>query len=247
MSSTSTRGGIQGLVDKAEKSVSQTNQQLGEAFQDIQTLMDRAAPMVQLASSIAAKVQKINSSSVGEDSDNALIRNYLVQLGIDSPVTKDVAGSLFHQELAKEIGKIIVPLLSQPPYLGAIDLVDVYCIFNRARGVGNLVSPEDILKSCDCFDKLCIPLLLKKFPSGVNVLQAKGFAEDMVISRIMSELKAQSDGLDVTGLSNRLGNGISLEMLNGYLQSAEEKGLICRDSAPPLGILFYFPATPFFP
>lgn len=245
---TPSRGGIQGLVEAAERNASVTNQQLGEAFQDLQALMGRAGQMVQLASSIAAKLQKMSSQSApfSNNSDMALVKNCLVQLGIDSPVTKDAAGSLFHLELAKEIGKVILPRLSQPPYVGAVDLVDVYCLVNRARGVGNLVSPADLLKACTSFDQVAVPLMLKQFPSGLNVLQTKSFSDQVILTKITQALEDQPNGLDLTGFSIQLGPSLSLDLLKYYLQLAEDQSLVCRDSAPPLELLFYFPAAPFY-
>lgn len=36
---------------------------------------------------------------------------------------------------------------------GMIALVDVYCLFNRARGT-ELISPEDLLQACALWEKL---------------------------------------------------------------------------------------------
>ena len=49
-------------------------------------------------------------------------------------------------------------------------VTDVYCFFNRARGT-ELISPEDLYRSCVLFDELQLPVRLRKFDSGVLVVQ----------------------------------------------------------------------------
>jgi len=225
-----------------------TSQQLGASFEDFQTLIENAAPMVQLATSIASKVQKhlATSKSTELNDTDTLIQSYLVQLGIDSPITKDAAGSMFHLELSKEIGKVILPIILKPPYFGMIDLMDVFCLFSRARGVGNFVSPSDLVKSCELFDRAGVPLFIRRFPSGVTVLQSTSPNDYKIIDRIVSELESEVSGLDLASLSYRFGASISLEMLKIHLSEAESLGRICRDLSPPVGTLIYYAASPFF-
>ncbi|KAJ3146822.1 hypothetical protein HDU86_008380 [Geranomyces michiganensis] len=66
-----------------------------EAFSDLDALMDKAAEMVKLAESISSKLAQTASTSaaasLGADDDSsemATFRSYLIELGVDSPVTK---------------------------------------------------------------------------------------------------------------------------------------------------------------
>jgi len=63
-----------------------------------------------------------------------------------SSVTKDLAGKNYFQELAMELEKFLAPVLSKVG--GILALVDVYCMYNRARG-NSLISPEDLLIACE--------------------------------------------------------------------------------------------------
>ncbi|RVW23844.1 Vacuolar protein sorting-associated protein 36 [Vitis vinifera] len=59
---------------------------------------------------------------------------------------------------------------------GMINLIDIYCLFNRARGTGfviffKLISPEDLLQACSIWEKFDVPVMLRKFDSGVMVIQ----------------------------------------------------------------------------
>lgn len=52
-----------------------------------------------------------------------------------------------------------------------IALTDLYCLFNRARGT-SLISPEDLHRACLLFEKLNLPVKLRRFDSGVLVVQS---------------------------------------------------------------------------
>ena len=54
---------------------------------------------------------------------------------------------------------------------GLLALTDVYCIFNRARGT-ELVSPDDLLAAGKLFPQLGASMQLKRFTSGVLVVQS---------------------------------------------------------------------------
>lgn len=41
---------------------------------------------------------------------------------------------MFHKELARELVEFILPIVEREG--GTMSLMDVYCVFNRARGVG---------------------------------------------------------------------------------------------------------------
>lgn len=49
-------------------------------------------------------------------------------------VSRDTAGAVFHKELARELVEFILPIVEREG--GTMSLMDIYCVFNRARGVG---------------------------------------------------------------------------------------------------------------
>ena len=84
-------------------------------------------------------------------------------------MTKEsVASGLFHDELARQLADFLRTPVDRAG--GMLSLIDVYCMFNRARGT-ELVSPDDLLVACKKFPRLQIPLRLRTFASGVMVLQ----------------------------------------------------------------------------
>ena len=49
-------------------------------------------------------------------------------------VYRDTAGAVFHKELARELVEFALPIVEREG--GTMSLMDIYCVFNRARGVG---------------------------------------------------------------------------------------------------------------
>lgn len=120
-------------------------------------------------------------------------------MGITSPVTRQTAGALFHQQLALQLADFLAPRLEHAR--GVMTLPDTYCLFNRARG-NELVSPEDLIKvrsavasafvcvrgdshclchqACSLWEKLHVGLRLRRFDSGVLVVQSLALSEEKV-------------------------------------------------------------------
>ena len=57
-----------------------------------------------------------------------------------------MAGKNYFSELARELEKFLVSVLNE--FGGVLALVDIYCMYNRARGT-DLISPEDLLIACE--------------------------------------------------------------------------------------------------
>ncbi len=86
---------------------------------------------------------------------------------------RDLSGKNYFTELAKEVEKFTSSVLSN--FGGVLALVDLYCMYNRARGT-DLISPEDLLLACEKLNH--IPeskIILRTFQSGVKVVQNKEF------------------------------------------------------------------------
>jgi hypothetical protein len=153
------------------------------------------------------------AASDGEEELDADTALDLVNLGIVSPVTRQTAGSLYHQELSRQVRwgvafcgwccilQVLLPMDAEPaacsctlalkiclpcfphalpptcppdaslPPLqladflhgpmerasGMMPLPDVYCLYNRARGV-ELISPDDLLHAIRLFPQVQLRL-----------------------------------------------------------------------------------------
>jgi len=113
-------------------------------------------------------------------------------------------------------------------------LPDVFCFFNRARGTA-LVSPEDLLKACELFSTLGLPVVFRVLPSGVQLVQLSSFRDDALADRIASAV-ASKGKLSALELAQK--DAISVVLAREQLLITESRGLICRDDAPE-GLLFY--------
>lgn len=82
-----------------------------DAFRDLRGLMAKAGEMVQLAARFRGTLG--DSGSEGMDPDMAA---QLITMGIQSPVTRDSAGALFHQQLARQVRASPLPLPLQPAH-----------------------------------------------------------------------------------------------------------------------------------
>ncbi|CAI5471595.1 unnamed protein product [Closterium sp. Yama58-4] len=153
--------GVGGILRREAEQKQATDRSLQEAFSDLNALMAKASEMVKLAERMRQKLQQqqgaasgeiapsLSSSSSSSSSSAAAaseeLQDLLLKMGIESPVTRETAGALYHRQLSRELADFIGPVLEKTG--GTMLLVDVYCIFNRARGT-ELISPDDLLKAC---------------------------------------------------------------------------------------------------
>ncbi|KAF9559929.1 Vacuolar protein-sorting-associated protein 36 [Mortierella alpina] len=219
-------GGISGIMRNAETTRKATDETLSEAFQDLQGLMDKAAEMVALAETISSRLAKSNTM---DNEETATFKTYLLSMGIAAPVTKDTAGAVFHKELARELVEFILPIVEREG--GTMSLMDIYCVFNRARGV-ELISPKDLHTACQMFPELNLPLRLRKFESGLLVIQTMArYSDDEVSATIAKRIQQLPPGAGLTAVELASAIQISVALALDQLLMAESRGLICRDES----------------
>jgi hypothetical protein len=78
------------------------NRALEQAFADLRGLMTKASEMVQLAQHFRQTLAD-RTGSDGMEWMDADMEAELVNIGINSPVTKAAAGAFYHQELSKQV------------------------------------------------------------------------------------------------------------------------------------------------
>lgn len=232
--------GVSGILRKEQETWESAGQNLQDAFQDLNALMSKAKEMMELAEKMRQKLLT-NSSAQSNSGDEEMgskqdMQDLLLSVGIVSPVTKETAGALYHQQLSRQLADFVrIPVEKAG---GMIALVDVYCLFNRARGT-ELISPEDLLQACSLWEKFDVPVMLRKFDSGVKVIQTKSHSDDEVFARISSlaqKLNALQKGISPSDAALTL--GITPALAKEHLLNAENKGLLCRDVSPD-GFRFY--------
>lgn len=99
----------------------------------------------QIKSKLARKELNVESDEIKE------IQSVMFNMGIggaaefSSQVSKDMSGKNYHNELASELEKFLDSVVEK--FGGVVGLVDLYCMYNRARGT-DLISPEDLNIAC---------------------------------------------------------------------------------------------------
>lgn len=102
-------------------------------------------------------------------SDTTTLSALMLDMGITSPVTRENAGSAYYQQLARQLAEFLEAHM--PRNGGIMTLSDIYCLFNRARGV-ELVSPDDVYHAALLQRKLQLGSHVRKFDGGLIVLQS---------------------------------------------------------------------------
>ncbi|XP_046852234.1 vacuolar protein-sorting-associated protein 36-like isoform X2 [Xenia sp. Carnegie-2017] len=224
--------GILGIERNLEEKSRATDTAINQAFKDLDALMEKAKEMVALADRFASKIEE-RKGTLTED-ETILFKSYLLSVGISNPVTRETHGSgtSYHKKLAKELEIFLSEQLKIEG--GMMTLTDVYCRFNRARGM-ELVSPEDLLNASQLFQSLGLSLRLRSFSSGVFVIQSSSHSDDEVIHDTREKLFSNSC-LTADQLSKIL--GISVMLAKERLLFTEQVGMACRDDSVE-GLKFY--------
>lgn len=218
--------GISGIIRGVDRKKRETDASLSEAFSDLDALMSKAKDMVALSKRLNAAQASLS------DKDASKFNQYMLNMGIASPVTRESAGSLYHSELARQLADfLMVPVKDHG---GMLALTDVYCLFNRARGA-ELISPDDLFRACNLFEDLKLPLRLRSFESGVIVVQQASHSDEETAKRIaqMVTLKGPQTCAQISRSTR-----VALALAQEQLETAERFGFVCRDDSFE-GLVFY--------
>jgi ESCRT-II complex subunit VPS36 len=98
-----------------------------------------------------------------------------------SMVSKDSSGKNYHSALGQEIEKFLDKVLDK--FGGVVGLVDLYCMYNRARGL-DLISPDDLRIAAEEINRTSSKYMLKSYKSGVVTIQSRMFNEDSYYKRL---------------------------------------------------------------
>ncbi|KAB5540379.1 EAP30/Vps36 family-domain-containing protein [Coniochaeta sp. 2T2.1] len=235
--------GIAGLEQRGLDRRKNNELVIGTAFEDLEALMASAKEIVALAESFARQGKGGNTS----DRDNALLAESAAQLGLIT--TKDIVGgadeSLYLSELARNLAEFLTDdargVLRKAG--GIMSLVDLWAMFNRARGGVELVSPQDFEKAVRLWEKLKLPVRLRTFKSGVMVVQSRDRTDETTIKALLGWLQDlhslpperevpwdwQEFGRGVTAQDAAERFGWSIGVAEEELEMAEERGVLCRE------------------
>lgn len=234
--------GIAGLEQRRREVQKNNELVIGNAFEDLEALMASAKEIVALAESFSH-----NGTGNGSSETNAVAN----ALGLVT--TKDMLGggsnseSLYISELSRNLAEFLTDdargVLRKAG--GIISLVDLWAMFNRARGGVELVSPLDFEKAAKLWEKLKLPVRLRKFKSGVLVVQGSDRTDEKTIKALLSWLADlhsfpperelswdwQVFGRGITAQDAAERFGWSIGVAEEELEMAEERGALCREES----------------
>ncbi|KAF4826445.1 Vacuolar protein-sorting-associated protein 36 [Colletotrichum tropicale] len=238
--------GIAGLEQRGLDMRKNNEVMIGSAFEDLDALMASAKEIVALAERFARQANGGSGAAASEA--NALLAESASQLGLVT--TKDIVGgssseTLYLSELARNLAEFLTDdargVLKKAG--GIINLVDLWAMFNRARGGVELVSPMDFEKAAQMWESLKLPVRLRKFKSGVLVVQSSDRTDETTIKGLVSWLDDLHEfppekelpwnwrqfGRGVTARDAAERFGWSIGVAEEELEMAEERGVLCRE------------------
>jgi len=213
-------GGIREIIRRQQQEQARAKKVASSAFKDLDSLMQNAKKVVQIAEKYAAKMKAQSES----DEDAAQFTSLVRTVGITSPVTREAVGDdLYFSELARQLAGFLKKPLHDAG--GMLQLISIYGLYNRARGT-DLISPDDLLTSCKLLNKLNLKMTLRKLKSGVLVVRLDSHSEKEVCKRLLKYVKSETF---VSAATLALKWRVSVVIAKEYLEVAEQKGVLCRD------------------
>ncbi|KAF9892234.1 hypothetical protein FE257_002011 [Aspergillus nanangensis] len=241
----STAVGIAGLEQRGLEARKNAEFVIGNAFEDLEALMASAKQIVALAETLARESGIASEDRAAETS--AVLTESAEALGMVT--TKDMLGSgggnLYLSELSRNLAEYLTDdrkgILQKEG--GIMSLIDLWAIFNRSRNGVELVSPSDCQRAAELWEKLKLPVRLRRFKSGLLVVQRYDWSDEKTIRELqewMEELRQNPPVEPVPWDWHLFGRAISAQeaaqrfkwsvgVAAEELEMAEDKGILCRE------------------
>lgn len=238
--------GIAGLERRELEQRKNNEAVIGGAFEDLEALMTSAKEVIALAEQFASQA---NLGTNGNSEASVLASQSASALSLVT--TKDMLGSgsgsesLYISELSRNLAEWLTDdtrgILKNEG--GIMTLVDLWAVFNRARGGVELISPSDFEKAARKWDELKLPIRLRKFKSGLLVVQGRDRTDEKTIASLLAwfrELHSEQPATEVPWDWHMYGRGVtaqetaerfgwSVGVATEELEMAEESGALCRE------------------
>ncbi|KAF2731669.1 Vps36-domain-containing protein [Polyplosphaeria fusca] len=236
--------GIAGLERRGLEQRLNNQAVIANAFEDLDALMTSAKEICALAEQFASQA---NIGANGNSEASALASQSASALGLVT--TKDMLGSgsenLYISELSRNLAEWLTDdtngILRKEG--GIATLVDLWAMFNRARGGVELVSPSEFEKAASMWDKLKLPVRLRQFKSGLLVVQGRDRTDEKTIASLLTWLRElhreppvaevawdwRAYGRGITAQETAEKFGWSVGVATEELEMAEESGALCRE------------------
>ncbi|KAL4937648.1 hypothetical protein BDV06DRAFT_69762 [Aspergillus oleicola] len=236
--------GIAGLERRGLEARKNNELVIGNAFEDLEALMASAKQIVALAETLARESGMASDTSA---ETSAVLSESAAALGMVT--TKDMlgssAGNLYLSELSRNLAEYLTDdrkgVLQKEG--GIMSLIDLWAVFNRSRNGVELVSPSDFQRAAELWEKLRLPVRLRRFKSGLLVVQRYDWSDEKTLRQLqdwMADLRQippsepvpwdwRLFGRPVTAQETAQHFGWSVGVAAEELEMAEDKGIFCRE------------------
>lgn len=237
--------GIAGLEQRGLETRMNNQLVIGNAFEDLEALMASAKQIVALAETLARESGM--ATNEGSAETNAVLSESAAALGMVT--TKDMLGSgsetLYLSELSRNLAEYLTEdrkgILHREG--GIMSLIDLWAVFNRSRNGVELVSPSDFQRAAELWEKLKLPVRLRRFKSGLLVVQRYDWSDDKTVRQLqdwMEELRRVPPDEAVPWDWTQFGRAVtaqeaaqrfqwSVGVAAEELEMAEDRGVLCRE------------------
>jgi ESCRT-II complex subunit VPS36 len=237
--------GIAGLERRGLEARKKNELVIGNAFEDLEALMASAKQIVALAETLARESGMTTNDGSAETS--AVLSESAAALGMVT--TKDMLSSgsenLYLSELSRDLAEYLTDdrkgILQREG--GIMSLIDLWAVFNRSRNGVELASPADFQKAAELWEKLKLPVRLRRFKSGLLVVQRFDWSDEKTIGKLqdwMEELRRFPPDDPVPWDWTLFGRAVtaqeaahrfkwSVGVAAEELEMAEDRGILCRE------------------
>ncbi|KAG8920743.1 hypothetical protein FRC00_009578 [Tulasnella sp. 408] len=263
--------GIHGIMQAAESTARVENEALSASLRDLEALMAKAKQMVQIAQTLNEKLTAQEEAqrglSAGSPSATAttvpeeatFIRSSMARLGLPSmAVTQDMVKdeNQYIEGLAKELGGILTGsgkagsgrgLMGE--HNGIMGLDEVWCAWNRARGI-SLLPPSTLISVIPLLTLYTSPSIKQRTfrKSGLSVLHIPKYAHDAFSTRFLHLISATETGGGLGALSSvevAREEGMSVGLAEEMIGAVEDDGEVLRDEPGGYDPVRWYPASQF--
>lgn len=237
--------GIAGLERRGLEARKNNEMVIGNAFEDLEALMASAKQIVGLAETLARESGMAGDE--GSTEASTVLSESAAALGMVT--TKDMLGSgaenLYLSELSRDLAEYLTDdrrgILHKEG--GIMSLIDLWAVFNRSRNGVELVSPSDFQRAAELWEKLNLPVRLRRFKSNLLVVQRYDWGDEKTIRQFqawMAELRSvpppdpvpwdwRAFGRAVTAQETAQRFQWSVGIAAEELEMAEDRGALCRE------------------
>lgn len=238
--------GIAGLEQRGLETRMNNQLVIGNAFEDLEALMASAKQIVALAETLARESGMTTNGGASAET-NAVLSESAAALGMVT--TKDMLSSgsenLYLSELSRDLAEYLTDdrkgVLQREG--GIMSLIDLWAVFNRSRNGVELISPSDFQRAAELWEKLKLPVRLRRFKSGLLVVQRYDWSDEKTVRQLqewMEELRRvppdeavpwdwAAFGRAVTAQEAAQRFKWSVGVAAEELEMAEDRGILCRE------------------